>query len=334
MYENQLAGVVECGKEFLKGYTGPRYGSQAYKVMNRVLSYAEENLSDSDSVEFTWKDIAERHDYDSDGKAIKQSLANLIQSWPSHADLLSEIADKKSLSFIPMIKKCSEGAGAGVMNRYSLYMEPLIKKELNVEAPKGYIRYKLELIEKPNWFGRIFNNLLMKGWVKLIVNTTISFSILIGLFVLYLGMWSLYIQDSTFGILKTLINFLFSMSALYLVFSPLYFCITRRMIMAPIIMTPFDLQSAQLEYVNSNVNHVDGKPFKQFRLVSYVSDCQLCGSKVILDKGKNNYRGRILGYCNDNPQEHIYTFDQTTRLGRLIYPEYASLVDQDFSLRK
>jgi hypothetical protein len=143
-------------------------------------------------------------------------------------------------------------------------------------------------------------------------------------------LWSLRVQDSIYGLVQAAITTLFSLFVIYLFFSPLYYCVTRRIIMAPVLMNTNVMYEAQLEYIKSDQFRSDGRPIMQFRLVSYTANCQLCGDRINVHDGSFGRWGRMIGRCGSNPEEHIYSFDHVTRLGRMIYPEYAHLVDSGY----
>lgn len=309
---------------------GPRRGTKVYALLARLLARALEECKDGDSsFEFSWKAIAQDSEVYDEGKQLKRHLSEAINTWSRHIEVLKEIAVDNGISQIPILVQVSKGAGAGVMNRYAIRTELVDKSEIVAknDVPEGYIRYTPELIDRPNWLGKLVNGLVAKGWVWRFLIGSIVVAAGLATLAIWYGLLTLLIQDSIFGLAQTAITTLLWLCALYLFFSPLYYCVTRRIIMAPVLMSTSVMHEAQLEYIKSNQVRADGRSIRQFRLVSYAAKCQMCGDRIDVHSGNLRRWGRMIGRCGSNPEEHIYSFDHVTRLGRLIYPEYAHLAE-------
>ena len=50
----------------------------------------------------------------------------------------------------------------------------------------------------------------------------------------------------------------------------------------------------------------------------YSAECPICGWMVKLDKGEPDLPGRIVGRCEENPREHVFSFDRSSKQGRLL----------------
>lgn len=86
----------------------------------------------------------------------------------------------------------------------------------------------------------------------------------------------------------------------------------------PDTMLPLRLHSAVFELdINQNPNKI-GQRIKKLSIKVYSAKCPICGSKVHLRKGGLAHWGRIIGECDLNPVEHIYSFDHTNLKGRPI----------------
>lgn len=48
----------------------------------------------------------------------------------------------------------------------------------------------------------------------------------------------------------------------------------------------------------------------------YSAECPICGWMVKLDKGEPDFPGRIVGRCEENPREHVFSFDRSSKQGR------------------
>jgi len=89
---------------------------------------------------------------------------------------------------------------------------------------------------------------------------------------------------------------------------PLYRLIEQRVIMAPGIL--------QLNSVFQHVLVIRREDaLKVIRMVRFTGTCPLCGGLVEIQKGRGQFRGRLVGECERNPVEHLYSFDHVLRRG-------------------
>jgi hypothetical protein len=51
------------------------------------------------------------------------------------------------------------------------------------------------------------------------------------------------------------------------------------------------------------------------RLAKYMAEFPICGAEVLLDKGEPDFPRRMIGRCQENPREHIFSFDRITKTG-------------------
>ena len=330
MKGNQMDSAIRCGRMLLDSNKDLKRDTNAHSLLARLFERALlECKNGESSFEFSWKDIAQDSEVYDEGKKLKRHLAEAINAWSMHIEVLKEIAIDGDISHIPILELVSKGAGAGVMNRYEIRTELVDKKEVVAknDIPEGYIRYTPELIDRPNWFGKLVNGSLAKGWVWRFLIGTLVLALGLSTLAVWIGLTRLLVQDSVFGLMQVAISTLVILLPLYLIFSPLYYCVTRRIIMAPMLMSTSVMYEAQLEFIQSKHVRADGRRIRQFRLVSYAANCQMCGDRIDVHGGNLRRWGRMTGRCQSNPEEHIYSFDHVTRLGRLIYPEYAHLAE-------
>lgn len=91
----------------------------------------------------------------------------------------------------------------------------------------------------------------------------------------------------------------------------------RFIIMASPLFYSFAEKDCQIELVwDPDVAGVPGRSRGYtLRLVRYVADCPLCGSKVSLRDGGVGKINRLVGCCDDEPGEHVFSFDRKLRVG-------------------
>lgn len=330
MPKKQMDSALRCGLSFLETYSGTKAGSRPFQVLRRVLNYCKEHSTDADDdIEFTWKDIADRVDHEGEGKSLKKHLRAAIDLLDELKPGLNQIALDSGYEYVPSLSLRSSGTGSGNLNRYLLHAEPaqtqdLIKKS---KVPKGFIRYTLETIDKPNWRSRWIDGLVAKGWIRRFIVSLVCFGIPLAALVFWFGVEALVQQTSVFGVLKTIVIYGILEVVIYFTISLFYNSIVKRIIMAPTSIAPFNRKNYQLEYIRTGEAKENGIPVRKLRLVSYGSVCPLCGGRIEVENHTILFNSRLVGRCYESPREHVFSFDHITRLGRPIYKEYQVLLD-------
>lgn len=54
------------------------------------------------------------------------------------------------------------------------------------------------------------------------------------------------------------------------------------------------------------------------RVQRYSTKCPICGWMVKLDRGEPDFPRRIVGRCEENPREHVFSFDRSSKFGVLL----------------
>lgn len=330
MQDNQCDTGIKTGKLFLENYKGKGHHTNAYKVLRRIFEFAcsaETEKTDDGSVIFTWRDIQTADDEADDGKRLKRHINLAIEKWSTHYDALNQIAADEELNYYPLIELTETGGGSGNLTKYKIKLVPVSEASAVDKGilQKGYIAYTAEVIDSSNRLIKFVDGLTAKGINFFILVGTMAIVLTAGVFALWAGLYLLHQQTTTFGLLKTVLNTSLFIGALYLFFSPLYFCLTRRIIIAPFLLSCDEHYSTQIEYIPTGELDKKGKKIRQFRVVSYVSECPVCGGRVDVEKGRGTMSGRLVGRCSESPTEHVYTFDPQTKVGKLIHLEYMDI---------
>lgn len=330
MSKNQLDKELRLGNHFLEYYSGKGSGTHAYRVLKRIFEFAcSQNATrhEDGSVTFSWRDIQTSEDLSDDGKRLKKYLKEGIAKWESHYEMLNQYAVDQELEHYPTITLAEVGGGSGNVTRYKIELCPvsLDSAQDKKSLEQGYISYTPEMSDTKNPIIRFVDGLTAKGIKLHLMVSTLLTGIISGLLVVLVGLYLVQTQTSTFGLLSLTLDLAFIIGAIYLLFSPLYFCITKRIIMAPTMLSPLNHYSTQLEYTPTEEKRKDGSPIRQFRIVSYVGKCIVCGGRVDVEKGKKYMAGRLIGQCSNSPVEHVYSFDHISKLGKLIHEEYIDI---------
>ncbi len=80
----------------------------------------------------------------------------------------------------------------------------------------------------------------------------------------------------------------------------------------------FSITTAQIESIKLDKFRKNGRPYRKLEFVIYEGKCPICKNTVDVEKGKRQNKGRLIGYCNESPREHVFSFDHVTKKGRLL----------------
>lgn len=320
MQENQLDEAINTGNSFLNDH---KSNAGRYGVIRRILSYTNKQLIENRSIEFSWKDLAEEgSEFENEGKTLKRLIGESIKELNEHNAKLNQIALNNGYHFLPKIKQTKIGGGAGKPNIYKLEAISVDLEPLDINIPSDHIKYKLEKIANPNFVARWVNNYVAQGLKFKLLVGGMSSVIVSGLLIILFGLYSLHQAETLLALVKVIIGFGSLLFSVYYFGSPLYQCVTKRIVNAPVMLTPGDIKTAQLEYVPTGDKDRNGRSIRQFRIVSYSAICPICEGKIELEEGIDLMKGRLVGSCTESPREHIFTFDHKTKSGRACYPEY------------
>ena len=319
MQENQLDDALRTGYFFLEEQTS---NARRFRVLKKILKHTKEQLSKNETIEFSWQDIAETNDHHNEGKTLKKLISEVITELDTQYSALNKAAIGNECSFLPKLKQTEKGGGAGNPNKYKITAHSVDLEPLEIEIPSGHISYSLEKIVSLNFLARLINNYVAQGLKLKVPIVGLGLVYLFSVLAFYLGLYDITKAPTLLALVKTLISLGVLFIGLYYFLYPLYQCVTKRIVSAPVLLTPFDKKTAQLEYVATGNKDRKDWPIRQFRIVKYSASCPICVGKIELKEGKGLMRGRLIGCCSESPREHVFSFDHSTKSGRACYPEY------------
>jgi hypothetical protein len=321
MQENQLDDALRTGCVFLEEQTS---NARRFGVIKRILNHTKKQLARNETIEFSWQDIAELNDHENEGKTLKKLISEVITELDAQYSALNKIAIGNECSFLPKLKQTEKGGGAGNPNKYKITAHSVDLEPLDIEIPHGHIRYSLEKIASPNFLACWINNYVAQGLKFKLLVGGMSSVIIFGLLITFLGLYSLHQAETLLALVKVIIGFGSLLISIYYFASPLYQCLMKRIVSAPVMLTPGDIRTAQLEYVPTGDKDKNERSIREFRIVSYSASCLICEGKIELEEGVGSMKGRLVGSCTESPREHLYTFDHKTKSGRAVFEEYAN----------
>jgi len=321
MEENQLDDAINAGLQFLEDQ---KSNASRYSVIRRVLEHTQAKLAKNESVEFSWKDIADRHEHESEGKTLTKFIKEAIKELEEQSKQLNQIALNNKYSFFPKLKLHKQGGGAGKTNIYKITAHSVDLEPLDNDIPDGHIRYKLETIADPNVFARLINNYAAEGYKFKLLVGGLTTTMLVAWAVFCFALYALYQVDTLLGLVKIALGAGGTLYGLYAAFSPLYHCLINRIIKSPLLLTPSNLKTAQLEYIATDRTAEGGRLIRMFRIVIYTATCPVCDGRIDIEKGKGTMKNRLVGCCSESPREHVFSFDHQTKSGKACFSEYES----------
>lgn len=237
------------------------------------------------------------------------------QRYPEIVEKLQDLCRQRDLPGYPVITKLS-----GKPTLYCLEISPLPEVAVTAETPDasipaGTIRYERDLSLALSKVGHFFaskgmqwttgKRLSFVSWHMLVL---ISFLVLECLLLLYLWFRRVPLtgQDLIFVLLAIIAPY-----GLYLHFRDVFALFEDRIVIAPEWMLAWKEFGATVEIKRAT----DSGPPSTIHVYRYTATCPVCGWMIKLDKGGPDFPRRIVGRCEENPREHVYSFDRSTLRG-------------------
>jgi hypothetical protein len=332
MDSDQLKNAALCALKFVEIYTGKGAKTRRYQALKAL---AEMTLKDLDrgksgnDCRYTAQDIFHKVKSsdsfeDSDKRNVNRFLKELHDVLPSHEAMLKQIAIDNKLTAIPAYDfSASTGSGSGVYTEH--FITPLrpISNDVEISSDdviEGEIKYYLESVNNLPFLFRWINNFELSAWRQkiLAISIIIGILIMVCLFLFFMLVF-LHTKNGRIEVLRTLVGTLGISSFIAIPLRHLYLCLTNRIIAAPILLLPSDVNTAQIEYVQTEkLSSVTGKLIRKFRVVSYSSTCPQCKARIEVENGGREFHNRLIGRCMEAPLEHIYSFDRVLCKGKAL----------------
>lgn len=243
---------------------------------------------------------------------------------------LQEYSANRGLHVYPWpVKRGDSKGGAGRPTLYAIDARPIAAQTLESQAgeasstPPVDIHYIRETTPKPacwaSWF--FSKEFHLTGWRRVLFLAPAVLMLLAALAV-FLIVWQTLSQQSAISTNRILV--LVATAAMFGFIawrsvSGVGRLGDKRIIMAPDILIGFREYGVQLE-----LTRIDTTPGSASRLglVRYAATCPICNAKVQVESGGREFHGRLVGRCQESPDEHVFSFDRVTRTGTNLRFEY------------
>ena len=239
-----------------------------------------------------------------------------VRYYPEIEARLIELARQAGLGFYPVLEKDD---GKPAFYRLAAKEIPASDEVLATNGevvPAGTIIYNRDLTLRLSLLGRLFfeNGLrwtASKRWSFL----TWQLFLFIVVAILVLLSWFLLLHRTTpltgQDIVLLALAICFPVVA-YKHFSGIFRLFDQRIMLASEWFLSWKEIGATVEINRS----LDPEAPSTINVHRYSAECPICGWMVKLDKGEPDFPGRIVGRCEENPREHVFSFDRSSKRGQ------------------
>jgi len=249
---------------------------------------------------------------------VRKLWNRLIKTWETKKVGIYQHLNDSGINLIPELDK-TEGGGSGNPSYYRIVWN-ISNNELPVEldiAPinksNPNIKYVCEDISDAGILARVFKNgYHLTTLKKILMAIVIAVPLVIAWLSLVFFLFGTVMWDSlgTEYIVKSSITLIIVCIASWISVGRLLLVPTNKIVLAPWWMQSTD-DDRLLEH-----RHPPRFKEKSVKAVHYTASCPKCGGKVSATSGGLSFWGRIIGRCENSPNEHIYSFDHITRIGK------------------
>lgn len=327
----ELGGIpaTEKAARCLKGYVSAHDdGSKLFRFLAALAEEVLADLAKGGSGEVSTKSIYLTLNPKGDPEHASNRVSGAWSDWEKKSKDrligLQDYAANLGVAYYPWpVKKGDSKGGAGRPTLYAIEAKPIETQPLENQASEASgvtsadIRYIRETTPKAAlWAGWFFSKEFhLTGWRRALFLTPAILALLGGLIV-FLVVWLTLSHQQAISPNRILV--LVASAAVVGYFAwKMVMGIARlgdkRIIMAPDILLNFHEYGVQLE-----LTRIDTTPGTASRLglVRYAATCPICGARVRVESGGREFYGRLVGRCQESPDEHVFSFDRVTRSGR------------------
>jgi hypothetical protein len=239
------------------------------------------------------------------------------QWYPAIKEVLVMRCKEAGFDVYPVIMK-----GEGTPSYYWIETRKIIEKNSDVDLDKlndppfkPAVIYQKDLTLQLSFAGRIFFRNGMK-WTSAKRYSFLTWNLLYLIFNLIYVIATILVLWNSKGAMRgqELVILIFGVLVPYLAYrhgSSIWRLFEDRIIIAPDWTIAWKEFGATIEISRSN----DRELPSTIQVNRYSALCPICGWMVKLEKGEPDFQRRIVGRCEENPREHVFSFDRSTRQG-------------------
>lgn len=318
--DSDALAVAHCLRDYVKAHDDD---SKTFRLLAALASETLVAFGKNGQQGIGTKDIYLTAQSDTDTDRATRWVSEAWNGWLKKRDErlsgLQDFAANRGLDVYPWPEKKGDGkGGSGRTTLYTIEALPLIKQPARTLATsEADIHYIRETTPKPAWWARWFfsKEIHLTGWRRVLFLTPAMLSLFAAL-IIFLSVWISLAYQEYLPANRILTSILTAGIFIFLAWR----LVTgvgrlgdKRIIMAPDILINFREYGVQLE-----LTRIDTTPGTASRLglVRYAAICPICGARVQVDSGGREFHRRLVGRCQESPDEHVFSFDRVTRSGK------------------
>lgn len=239
-----------------------------------------------------------------------------VRYYPEIEARLIELARQAGLGFYPVLEKDDGKPAFYRLAAKEIPVSDDVSVLCDEEVPAGTIVYKRDLTLKLSLLGKLFFEdglrwTASKRWSfltwQLVLFIVIAILVVLSWFILWHRTTPLTGQD----IVLLALAIGFPVGA-YKHFGGVFRLFDNRIMLASERFLSWKELGATVEINRSK----DPDAPSTIHVHRYSTECPVCGWMVKLEKGEPDFPGRIVGRCEENPREHVFSFDRASKQGR------------------
>lgn len=315
--------LAQLGRILLESIPEDKKGINAVKVMAYI---AQQAIRSADDVSVPSKVSTKAIHTDLGGNANQEPSGWLSPLWKKIEDrYYPEIEEhvvaqcrNMGLTTYPVFKKLEGNPAYYTLAGSEIPDLPTSHESLSaiVASTDSDIEYKKDLTLKLSFLGRyLFQNGM--DWTPkrraafLIGNLVFLLTIFCYFFSIGLSLW-LAKELSAIQMLLLVLSGITVGGWAHRVITETWKVFDDRIAIAPYWALAWSEWGATIEIIRSK------EPIRtsKIEVSRYSSTCPICGWMVRLESGKRGFSRRLIGRCEENPREHVFSFDRSTKLGK------------------
>lgn len=320
--DSNLLNLLHCLRNYIQQHGAP---GKPFELLRGLTDLTIRRVERGDNLKISSTALQVQVDGSSD--ADKSPGSKLATPWRTLTERTLIERDQGLQEFFsqqghsqylwPMKNKSSGGAGNASM--YFLETRDIHSAQaLDQRNHPRMICYISEITPRPTWWlaKLLEGGYALRGWRRwLLIGFGLTSFLIVVAFVLSIWLLLTYTNNISFQkVLSLVLSAAMVVWLGYSFLSPLFKLLDWRIIKAPDLLVSLKEYNVLIELVSEK--HASVVPSKIIRLVRYAGTCPICSSKVEVVDGKKEFPNRFVGRCEENPSEHVYSFDRFTLQGK------------------
>lgn len=296
------------------GYSKPAPKLLLKSLLEKTIELVDSGINGND-IMFTTIEMVELLKNNVTEQQAKKFKSDHYAETEILLDKINKLKNKQGYSDSKFILELSDtGEIGGAKNKKHHFIKLIeIKKtgkDTSKESDLNFIEYEPVQLPKPSWFAKPFMSIELSSW-------RLSLFLFIPISAMIIG-YVLFIKSIFTPTDSELIAFLIFIAVVTFIghsIFPFYEAHHLRIAIAPQWMIKWNQITGQVESLKLDKLRKSGRPYRKLEFVIYEGKCPICHNVVEIKKGRRQFKGRLVGICNESPREHVFSFDHVKEIG-------------------